>query len=187
MTTNGSWGYCRADHEWKSPETILRNLIACAKDGGNYLLNVGPEPDGSIPQPAVNLLDTVGRWLKGKEDVIYRAEVFDGPWHPYAHYTRKGNTLNMCVYLWPADTAAVEYLGFYRPPVVCAIGGFRTKAKSVRISGTNQTLQFVQDNMSLRITGLPEKAPQEPITVLIIECDGLPVIDHEYVRKTRTR
>src|SRR5580700_791236 len=44
MTMNGSWGYQRADDDWKSPKTVARNLITCARDGGNYLLNIGPRP-----------------------------------------------------------------------------------------------------------------------------------------------
>ncbi|HEY2859710.1 MAG TPA: alpha-L-fucosidase, partial [Terracidiphilus sp.] len=50
MTLNDSWGYQRADDNWKSPKTVVRNLISCARDGGNYLLNIGPRGDGSIPE-----------------------------------------------------------------------------------------------------------------------------------------
>ncbi len=46
MTLNDSWGYQRADDDWKSSKTIICNLITCARDGGNYLLNIGPKPDG---------------------------------------------------------------------------------------------------------------------------------------------
>jgi alpha-L-fucosidase len=48
MTMNDSWGYQRADDNWKSSKNIVRNLIRCARDNGNYLLNIGPEGDGSI-------------------------------------------------------------------------------------------------------------------------------------------
>src|ERR1035441_9249287 len=48
MTMNDSWGYQKADDDWKTPKTIVKNLIACARDTGNYLLNIGPKPDGSI-------------------------------------------------------------------------------------------------------------------------------------------
>src|SRR5579864_307857 len=49
MTMNDSWGYQRADDNWKSPKTIVRNLVECAQGGGNYLLNIGPTGDGSVP------------------------------------------------------------------------------------------------------------------------------------------
>jgi hypothetical protein len=41
MTMNGSWGYQAADDDWKTPKQIVRNLISCVRDGGNYLLNIG--------------------------------------------------------------------------------------------------------------------------------------------------
>ena len=50
MTLNDSWGYQRADDNWKNARTVIRNLITCARDGGNYLLNIGPRADGSIPE-----------------------------------------------------------------------------------------------------------------------------------------
>jgi alpha-L-fucosidase len=187
MTLNDSWGYSREDEHWKSPETILCNLIDCVKGGGNYLLNVGPKSDGSIPDPSISILESVGEWMIMNGNVIYGSEAVDAPWHPYAKYTCKGNTLYMCVYSWPGDTPAEQWLGFYQPPVVFAIGGFRTKVVSVRLMKTNQHLQFSQDDITLRITGLSAASPDEPITVLELKCDGRPVIDHEYVRLTRPR
>ena len=57
MTLNDSWGYQRADDNWKTSKTIIRNLISCVRDGGNYLLNIGPKPDGSIPEESVKVLN----------------------------------------------------------------------------------------------------------------------------------
>ena len=64
MTMNDSWGYQRADDDWKSPKTIVRNLVTCARDGGNYLLNIGPKADGSIPEESVRILTAVGKWME---------------------------------------------------------------------------------------------------------------------------
>ena len=52
MTLNDSWGFNRGDDAWKTPKTIVDNLATCARGGGNYLLNIGPEPDGSVPPPS---------------------------------------------------------------------------------------------------------------------------------------
>ena len=43
MTMNDSWGFQRADDDWKSPKTVVRNLLTCTRGAGNYLLNIGPE------------------------------------------------------------------------------------------------------------------------------------------------
>src|SRR6266478_3669850 len=62
MTLNERWGYHQADDAWKTSKTIVRNLVYCAHDAGNYLLNIGPKPDGSIPEESVRILTEVGRW-----------------------------------------------------------------------------------------------------------------------------
>ena len=56
MTMNGTWGYKSYDHNWKSTETLIRNLVDIASKGGNYLLNVGPTAEGLIPQPSIDRL-----------------------------------------------------------------------------------------------------------------------------------
>jgi alpha-L-fucosidase len=61
MTLNDSWGFNRFDDAWKTPKTIVANLATCARGGGNYLLNIGPKPDGSIPEESVTCLEAVGK------------------------------------------------------------------------------------------------------------------------------
>src|SRR6204780_392180 len=95
MTLNDSWGYQRADDNWKSPRTVIRNLITCARDGGNYLLNIGPEPDGSIPPQSVRTLSEVGEWMKTGGATIYESDPCHVSRSAYANFTRKGNTLYM--------------------------------------------------------------------------------------------
>lgn len=71
MTINNTWGYKSYDTSFKSTETLLRNLIDIASKGGNYLLNVGPDATGVIPQPEVDRLKEVGRWLDVNGEAIY--------------------------------------------------------------------------------------------------------------------
>ena len=82
MTMNDSWGYQKADDAWKSPKTIVRNLVECAKGGGNYLLNIGPKPDGSVPEEEVRTLDVVGGWMSRNGPTIYESQRCDTDWHP---------------------------------------------------------------------------------------------------------
>ena len=74
MTLNDSWGFNRGDDAWKTPKTIVDNLITCARGGGNYLLNIGPEPDGSVPPESVAILEAVGKWLDTNGKAIYGTE-----------------------------------------------------------------------------------------------------------------
>jgi alpha-L-fucosidase len=71
MTINGTWGYRSGDHNWKSSETLIRNLVDIASKGGNYLLNVGPTAEGVIPEASVNRLTYIGRWMQVNGESIY--------------------------------------------------------------------------------------------------------------------
>lgn len=71
MTMNTTWGYSSWDHNWKSAEVLVRNLIDIASKGGNYLLNVGPTSEGLIPDASVERLKEIGTWLKTNGDAIY--------------------------------------------------------------------------------------------------------------------
>jgi alpha-L-fucosidase len=71
LTTNDYWGWHADDHNWKSAARIVRTLVQCASGGGNLLLNVGPDPEGAVPSPAVGLLEAVGAWLRVNGDSVY--------------------------------------------------------------------------------------------------------------------
>jgi len=71
MTMNNTWGFKSDDNNWKSTETLVRNLIDIASKGGNYLLNVGPTAEGIIPQASVERLQQMGAWLKVNGESIY--------------------------------------------------------------------------------------------------------------------
>jgi alpha-L-fucosidase len=182
MTLNDSWGFNRGDDAWKTPKTIVSNLATCARGGGNYLLNIGPKPDGSIPEESVTVLEAVGKWLETNGKAIYGTERGAFSWNTNANYTRRGNTLYILQQFWPGHTPAAEWLSFFQPEVVIAIGGLKPKVKSARLLKTSQSVSFTQDDFSLRLTSLPLLAPDQPATVIEIECDGEPVIDHEAKR-----
>ncbi len=187
MTMNDSWGYQRADDNWKSPKTILRDLVSCARGGGNYLLNIGPRPDGSVPEEEVRILTHVGDWMARNGETIYESEPVDAGYHPYLDFTRKGNTLYLHVYFWPNGTPAAEWLPFFDPRTVVAVGGLRAKVKSARLLVSGQPVEFRQDDISAQFTGLPALAPDNPISVVAVECDSEPSVSELYVRTHRKR
>lgn len=70
-TLNDTWGYSRFDHNWKTPESIINKLIKINSRGGNYLLNIGPMADGTVPEASLEILDRVGRFVKTNADAIF--------------------------------------------------------------------------------------------------------------------
>jgi alpha-L-fucosidase len=173
MTMNDSWGYQAADDNWKSSRTILRNLVTCARDGGNYLLNIGPEADGTIPEPSVHALRQVGEWLETNGHTIFDSDICAVRRSSYASFTRKNQTLYMHVHFWPGDYVAIS--------------GLMTKVKSAKLVKTGQSVAFTQDDFRVRFTGLPMEAPDFPLTTIAIECDSEPRQDTDYVRINKPR
>lgn len=173
MTLNDSWGYQRADDNWKSSRTVIRNLIQCARDGGNYLLNIGPKPDGSVPEESVRILSEVGHWMETNGDTIYKSDLCQVRRSNYASFTRTGNTLYMHVHFWPG-----EYV---------AISGLKVKVKSARLLKTGAEVKFTQDEFQTKFIDLPGKAPDYPVTTIAIECDAEPMQDTDFVRKNKPR
>jgi alpha-L-fucosidase len=182
MTLNDSWGFNRGDAAWKTPRTIVNNLAQCAQGGGNYLLNIGPMPDGSVPPESAEVLGAVGKWLEPNGRSIYETERGEFRDNPNANFTRRGNTLYVHQKSWPGETPAAQWLSFFQPAAVVAIGGLKAKVKSARLLKSGEKVLFTQDDFSLRLTSLPVAAPDFPSTVIELECDAEPAEDHESIR-----
>jgi alpha-L-fucosidase len=71
ITINGTFGYNKFDDNWKSSRDLTRMLIDIASKGGNFLLNVGPDGRGVIPEASIERLNEIGAWLKVNGDAIY--------------------------------------------------------------------------------------------------------------------
>jgi len=173
MTLNDSWGYQKADDDWKSSKQVIRNLIQCSRDTGNYLLNIGPKPDGSIPEESVSILTEVGQWMARNGDSIYQSDMCQPRRSNYASFTRKGNTLYMHVHFWPGETVAMS--------------GLQTSVKSAKLLASGKNVEFKQDKFRVRFTGLPATPPDHPITTIAIECEAEPTQDTNFVRNEKPR
>ena len=146
MTMNDSWGYQAADDDWKTSKRIVRNLVSCARDGGNYLLNIGPRGDGSIPEESVKVLTEVGRWMDRNGQTIYRAEPCRVHSSNLANFTRQGNTLYMHVHFWPGETVA--------------LGGLQNKVLSAKLLAGGKPV-FVPRQRPTAGAQMPHQAPAD--------------------------
>lgn len=100
-TMNNHWGYCNFDHQYKTPQMIVRKLVECVSKGGNLILNVGPDAKGNIPKESVEILQQVGAWMKKNSESIYKAGISALPKPDWGRYTQKGNIIYAHVYEAP--------------------------------------------------------------------------------------
>jgi alpha-L-fucosidase len=107
MTMNKTWGYKSYDHNWKSAELLIRNLVDIASKGGNYLLNIGPKADGTIPEESVERLQVIGRWMSVNGESIHATTASPTERPSWGRITTRpgdeSTTLYLHIFDWPSD------------------------------------------------------------------------------------
>lgn len=162
MTMNGSWGYKSWDHNWKPVATLIRNLVDIASKGGNYLLNIGPKEDGSVPQESVERLEAIGKWMRVNGKAIYATQANPLQDLPWGRCTMQkiGNTtlLNLFVFNWPKE-------GRLKVP------GVSNKLIRASLLANNKKLKARRSNGNIVIE-VPAVAPDSIATVVQLYLKG---------------
>lgn len=162
MTLNTTWGYSEHDHAWKSEETLIRNLVDIASKGGNYLLNIGPKGDGSIPPDTVSIMKGIGSWMKVNSEAIYGTTASPFTSLPWGRCTRKGNAFYLSVFDWPKDGKLPVPL---RNRILsCKL--LADSSKELRVSTAPHGLEIA----------LPDKSPDPAVSVIRLVIEGDPDI-----------
>ncbi len=162
MTMNSTWGFKSYDDNWKSTETLLRNLIDIASKGGNYLLNVGPTAEGEIPQPSVERLKEIGTWMDVNGESIYATTANPFAKLDWGRCTKKvhdgGATLYLHVFDWPKDGKLT-------------VPGLRNKVDKAWLLANKKPLEAESSD-----NGVVVSVPAEPVdpiaTVIVLEVTG---------------
>lgn len=142
------WGFVRHSSNRKTLAQLLQNLSIAAAGEGNYLLNIGPRGDGSIPEEDAIRLRQMGEWLAVHGEAIYGSERFtpDGGNHFQGVFTRKGKTGYLHVFRWSS------------PEIVLPL--MATVPTSARLMTTSQPLTIeTRSNARVVVGGLPPLPP----------------------------
>jgi alpha-L-fucosidase len=109
-TISGAWGYNANDKRYKSREQLIQYLVKAAGNNANFLLNVGPKPDGTIQPEFTERLRQMGEWLHRNGDSIYGTRGGPLPPRPWGVTTQKQGKVFLHVLDWPDPLLAIPRL-----------------------------------------------------------------------------
>ena len=169
MTMNNTWGYSRFDNNWKSAKSLIRNLIDIASKGGNYLLNVGPTPEGLIPGPSIERLKEVGKWMKMNGEAIYGTKASPFSELKWGRATQKASGSNTILYLnvfdWPVDGKLT----------ITGLGNKILKAYPLIAPATQLKVTEKEDEKTIDVNNVKKI---DVATVIVIEIKGKPIVNN---------
>jgi alpha-L-fucosidase len=162
-----SWGYID-DDEFKSPDSLVDDLVDIVSKNGCLLLNVGPKADGTIPVEARNILLAIGGWLQRNGEAIYGSRpwrVFgEGPTQPpdgHMGERKRGTHFTASDIRFTTKAGAVYAIVLDWPAGQLKIASLSSKAETRKIAaihllGMPDPLQWKQDETAL-VVQLPSK------------------------------
>ena len=153
-TMNRSWGYNQNDKNFKSTRQLVQYLVNAAGANANFLLNIGPKPDGTIQPEFVSGLKDLGRWLAKNGDAIYGTRGGPITPRPWGVTTQKGNKVYIHILDWQDPAILLPRL-----PRRIASGHFLKDGS---------TAQFTENDLGILVK-IPETAVDEYDTILVLD------------------
>lgn len=168
QTMNNTWGYSITDKSYKSSAEIIRRLVRCAGLNSNLLLNIGPRPDGQIPNEAVKILQDVGAFMRKYSRSIYSTRGGIVPPQSWGVTTQRGKTLYIHILNTEKDGRIFnEGIERMDGTVSILLPKGKYNIKNVKRMNSNSSLPFRQESNGTRIF-LPS-LPTTDITDYILE------------------
>jgi len=175
VTMNDTWAFKRDDQNWKPVSILIRQLVQVASRGGNYLLNIGPTSEGTIPQPSVDRLTEVGKWVKVNSDAVYGTGPSPFPYElPWGIITTKPGKIYLHVFDWPQKELALY--------------GLKSKVKNAYLLSGGKKLKLSQSNDPAKdhyaiTVNLPASAPDKNDSVIVLETVGDVMVDNSLLQQ----
>ena len=164
QTLNHTWGYSRFDQEWKTPANVIQRLVEIVSKGGNYLLNIGPMGDGSVPAPTIAVLEQVGGWMQKNSASLYGSTACPLPDFPWGRCTVNGEKMYLHALARPAD-------GRLR------VNGLKNNVKAAyRLTEPAKKLEVARVDDVIQVN-VGMSGWDEFDTVVVLELDGKPRAD----------
>jgi alpha-L-fucosidase len=159
-TMNRSWGYAPFDNNYKPVAELIRLLSSCVSQGGNFLLNVSPDENGTIPAQQIASLREIGKWIKIHGAAIYHAAPSPIVVNNLGFQCRVGDKVYLFVQRWPGTVLPFAWCG--------------SAVESARILTTGQSLQIEQNGDRVWLRGLPATPPDPYMNVVELTFKGAP-------------
>jgi alpha-L-fucosidase len=162
---DGSWFY-NGKNNSKSTEWALYNICYAASRGGNFLMNLGPTPQGNFLETSIDKLEKIGDWLQVNGTSIYETEKGPHYFLEWGTCTRKGNVLYYQIFDWPENGELV-------------IPGLKTNIVSASFLAdiNNKALKVKYKKGDIHIT-IPKSAPYKMVNVLKVVLSDIPKVDN---------
>ena len=153
-TMNNSWGFNLQDKNYKPARNLIQYLVKAAGYNSNFLLNVGPMPNGRIQPEFIGSLKEMGAWMEKNGETIYGTRGGPVSAKAWGVTTQKGNRVYVHI-LNPEDNNLL-------------IPDFGKKVRSITLYSAGTKLKYKQDTFGIAVT-IPDDAIDEIDTILVIE------------------
>ncbi|GLR18998.1 alpha-L-fucosidase [Portibacter lacus] len=167
LTSNDSWGYQPNDKNYKTTNQVIRILVDCIQMGGNLLLDIGPKPDGTIPEEQVEILEGVGRWMNKHKGDVYDMQKGIPPGYYYGATALSRDSTILYLFL------------DYNPNEEIVIKGLENEVNRVWVVGNGTKLRhrvmsrpYWSNKPGLLYIDVPDDVLDKDVTVLALLLDG---------------
>lgn len=173
VTLNDTWGYKWYDQNWKESSDLITKLVRLASKNANFLLNIGPRGDGSIPEDTVRILKETGEWTRRNAEALYGTRG-----NPYLHdfYWGALTVRDKRIYCFVEDRSAASL----------TISGLNTPVTAVRSVETGAPIPFRQEKQAGESVLTLDLQPQDQIwPVYRVDLEAAPSFSPEILSQNQ--